>query len=165
MNSRKPLNQILALGATLGLLWLLLSGHYTPLLLSLGLISVMSCVWIAVHMGIVDEEMHHRQFKLYAVVLYGFWLMKEIVLACLDVSRRILDPKLPISPVLVQLPVSQQSDMGRTIFANSITLTPGTIAVDLGDQTVQVHALTRAAAEGLATGEMDRRVSALERQN
>ena len=163
MKRREQFQQMLALAVTLGLLWLLLSGHYTPLLLSLGAVSVLACVLLASRLELADAEMHHRQLHLRSVLLYIVWLLKEIILACLDVSRRILDPRLPISPVMVRLPISQKTDMGRIIYANSITLTPGTIAVDLGDDFVQVHALTFAAAEALADGEMDARVRALER--
>jgi len=156
---------MLALAVTLGILWLLLSGKFTPLLLGLGAISVLACVLLATRLQLSDAEMRPSQFNLPAVMLYGLWLMKEIFLASVDVSRRILNPRLPISPVMVRLPVSQKTDMGRTIYANSITLTPGTVAVDLGDDFVQVHALSQEAAEGLAEGEMNARVRALERGN
>lgn len=163
MERREHFHQTLMLAMTLAVLWLLLSGHYTPLLLSLGAVSVLACVVLARRLGVADAEMRHSQFHLFAVLLYSLWLGKEIILAGVDVTRRILNPRLPISPTMVRLPISQNTDMGRTIYANSITLTPGTISVDLGNDSVQVHALTREAAEGLAGGEMNNRVRALER--
>ncbi len=165
MKRGEQLQQLLILATMLGILWVLLSGHYTPLLLGLGAVSVLTCVLLARHLQLADDEMRFSQFNLPAVLLYSLWLVKEIILACLDVTHRILDPRLPISPVMIRLPVSQKTDMGRTIYANSITLTPGTISVDLGDDFVEVHALSEEAAEGLAGGEMNARVRALERGN
>ncbi len=79
-----------------------------------------------------------------------------------DVTKRILDPRLPISPCLIRVKTSQTSDVGRVIYANSITLTPGTISIALEDDEILVHALTREGAEGLAGGDMDRRAAAFE---
>jgi multicomponent Na+:H+ antiporter subunit E len=66
--------------------------------------------------------------------------------------------------VLVRIPISQKTDVGRTVFANSITLTPGTISVEVGRDEILVHALTRSGARELAAGEMDRRVTKFERE-
>jgi len=163
MDRREKIQQTLMLAGSLGVLWLLLSGHFTPLLLGLGIASVLACTILASRLEINDAEMHHSQFNLYAVFLYSLWLVREIIVSSLDVTRRILDPRLPIRPAMMRLPVAQKTDMGRTIYANSITLTPGTIAVELGDDFVVVHALSAEAAEGLAGGEMNARVRALER--
>ncbi|MEO8164427.1 MAG: Na+/H+ antiporter subunit E, partial [Betaproteobacteria bacterium] len=79
------------------------------------------------------------------------------------VSIIIISPRLPISPTLVRVSTTQKTDVGRTVFANSITLTPGTISIEVGRESILVHALTRAGASGLAQGDMDRRVTAFER--
>ena len=125
--------------------------------------SVLLCVWIGSRMRLFDAEMHLGQFHLLPCLTYAAWLAREVVLSALDVARRVLDPKLPIDPTVVHLPLDQTTDVGRTIYANSITLTPGTVSIDLGDDQVTVHALTRAGAEALEAGEMNRRVAALER--
>ena len=67
-----------------------------------------------------------------------------------------------MSPRLIVVECTQRSDLGRVVFANSITLTPGTLTLDVRDGRVLVHALTAETAEGLQTGEMDRKVTALE---
>ena len=85
------------------------------------------------------------------------------MISAVDVSKRVLDPKLPISPRAITLPLSQRTDIGRVTYANSITLTPGTVSIDLGEDFVRVHALTSEGAQALIEGEMDRRVTALER--
>ena len=80
----------------------------------------------------------------------------------MDVALRILNPRLPIDPRLVRVRAGQGDDVGRVIYANSITLTPGTVTIDEQGDMLTVHALTTAAADGLLTGEMDRRVTRLE---
>jgi multisubunit Na+/H+ antiporter MnhE subunit len=71
-------------------------------------------------------------------------------------------PLSSLSPTLFSAPTTQRSALGQAIYANSITLTPGTVTVDLGASEVTVHALTREAASGVQEGEMDRRVRELE---
>ena len=163
MNARYSVHQGLVLAGSLAVMWLALSGHYTGLLLCLGFASVVLCVWIAARMGILDEEIHPAQFKLVPCLAYGAWLIREIWLSALDVSRRVLNPSLPISPQVVSLPLAQRTDAGRAVYANSITLTPGTVSIDLGKDFVQVHALTEEGARALEGGEMNNRVAALER--
>jgi len=76
----------------------------------------------------------------------------------IDVARRILSPGVPISPKLIEVPASQRTDLGKVIYANSITLTPGTISIRIRDGMILVHALSEEAADELLQGEMDRRV-------
>jgi multicomponent Na+:H+ antiporter subunit E len=95
------------------------------------------------------------------LLIYAPWLVKEIVLANIDVARRILHPRMPISPSLVKVKCSQRLELARVIYANSITLTPGTVSVDMEGDTITVHALSRNAAEGVLSGEMDRKVTRL----
>ncbi|MDX1483972.1 MAG: Na+/H+ antiporter subunit E [Alphaproteobacteria bacterium] len=142
-------------------LWLLLSGHYVPLLLSLGAISAVLIVWIAARLDVIDDEAIPLQLKL-GYVGYLAWLGKEITKANIDVAKLIINPALPISPVMVRVPATQRTDVGKVIYANSITLTPGTVSVEVLDDEILVHAITREAAEGLASGDMDRRVDAVE---
>jgi multicomponent Na+:H+ antiporter subunit E len=99
------------------------------------------------------------------VLLYWPWLAKEIVKSAWGVSRIIVDPRLPISPRLVRAKTSQKTAVGVVTYANSITLTPGTISIDVRAGEILVHALTRASADGLLEGEMDRRVTRVEGQS
>ena len=80
----------------------------------------------------------------------------------MDVALRILNPGLPISPRLVRVRAGQRTDVGRVLYANSITLTPGTVTIDTEGDTITVHALTAEAAAGVESGEMDRRASRAE---
>lgn len=142
-------------------LWLLLSGHYTGLILSFGAASVLLVVLIARRMDIADHEgvplqMGHR------VALYWPWLLIEIIKANIDVTKRVLSPSLPISPTLFTLKTTQKTDIGQVLYANSITLTPGTVAVDIMEDEILVHGLSIEAAEDLMGGAMDAKVTAAE---
>lgn len=141
--------------------WLLLSGHYNPLILAFGAISCAVVALIAYRMGVVDYESHpiHLGWRLPA---YWCWLGWEIVKANIDVAKRIVDPRLPISPTVFTLEATQPTELGLVLYANSITLTPGTVTLQVGRDGLEVHALSREAAADLAKGKMDRRVTWIE---
>lgn len=151
----------ISLYVSLYLFWLLLSGFFTPFLLTAGLGSAFAAVWFARRMGVVDGEGHPIQLAGRALV-YWPWLIKEIIKSAWDVSRIIVNPKLPISPTLVRFKPSQKSDLGLVIHAQSITLTPGTITIEALHGEFLVHGLTRGAAEGTIDSEMDRRATIFE---
>jgi multicomponent Na+:H+ antiporter subunit E len=151
-----------SLVVTLSVLWLLLSGHFTdPLLLGLGLASAVLAVAIVHRMDTLDHEAHpvHLWQRL---LVYWPWLAKEIVLANVNVGRAILGLGVPARPTVFQVTASQGSDVGRVIYANSITLTPGTVTIAVEGERLTIHALTPDAVEGLESGEMDRRITWVE---
>lgn len=148
--------------AILYVFWILLSGYFTPFLLIAGAASALAVVLFSRRMGIVDREGHPLHLSWPALISYWPWLLKEIVKSAWDVTRRILDPRLPISPAMVRFAPSQKTEVGLVIHANSITLTPGTISVEVSPGEFLVHALTAEGGASLAGSEMDRRVSALE---
>lgn len=141
--------------------WVLLSGYFTPFLLTAGAVSAFAVVVFARRLELVDPEGHPVDFS-GSALRYWPWLGVEIVKSAWDVSRLIVDPKLPISPTLVRVKPTQASAVGRVVYANSITLTPGTVTVVAGREEFLVHAITRAGAESLAAGDMDRRVTRFE---
>jgi multicomponent Na+:H+ antiporter subunit E len=150
--------QAISLGLVLYVVWLLLSGHFEPLLLGLGVLSCVVVVLITRRMDVVDREGHPIHLARGAST-YWPWLLWEIVKSNIDVAKRVLDPSLRISPTLIRLTPTQKSDLGLVIYANSITLTPGTITVDLEPGSLLVHAIAREGAESLEAGDMDRRVT------
>jgi multicomponent Na+:H+ antiporter subunit E len=145
-------------------LWLLLSGYFdVPLLLIFGALSCALVVFTAWRTEAIDPEELPLRLRLNVhIITYWPWLLWQIVLANWDVAKRVVDPRLPISPTLITLKPTQRSDLGRFIYANSITLTPGTVTTELSGDTLEVHALTREAADSLVEGDMDRRVTRLE---
>ena len=144
-------------------LWLLFSGHYAPLQLTLGAASSILVAWITDRMGMLAREPDATWLRPHRCVAYIGWLAWQVAKANADVALRILNPAKNISPRVVRVPSTQHSDLARTVYANSITLTPGTISIDVGKDTITVHALSREGAKDLAGGEMGERVSALER--
>ena len=147
--------------ALLAGVWLLWSGHFDPLLLSLGAVSLALVVFIALRMRIVDDEGAPIQLPV-GLLRYLPWLVVEIAKANVDVALRILTPGLPIRPRVIRVRAGQRTDVGRVIYANSITLTPGTVTIDTDGDDITIHALTAAAADGVLSGEMDRRVARVE---
>lgn len=154
---------LLSVSAFVALLafWLLLSGHLTGFLIMAGMGSAFVVVIVARRMEVVDREGMPVQAAA-AVITYWPWLAMQVAKSAWDVSRRILHPRLPISPTLVRFHPSQKTPIGLTIHANSITLTPGTITVEAKPGEFLVHGLTRNGARGVVDSKMDRRVSRLE---
>ena len=142
-------------------LWLLLSGIYTPLLISLGIFSSVLVTWIAHRMDVADDEGFPIQLSGKAIT-YWPWLFWEIVKANVDIARIIIKKEMPINPTLIRTPASQKTEIGQVAYANSITLTPGTISIAVGEGMIDVHALTNEAAEEVQTGRMDARACQME---
>lgn len=153
----------LAFLAVLGAFWLLLSGLFTPFLLTAGAACTLGVFYLTRRMDLLDREGFPIHLAWRALFWYWPWLAREILKAGWDVTKRILDPRLPISPTLAEVQPSQRTDLGLTIHANSITLTPGTLCVEVSPGRFLVHALTQEGAAALANSEMDRRCAVLER--
>jgi multicomponent Na+:H+ antiporter subunit E len=151
----------ISLLVVLVLFWLALSGHYTPLLLTIGAISAALAVLAALRMRILDPEGHPIEWAA-GFLIYLPWLVTEIGKSAWGVTKIILNPRLPISPTLRVVTAGQRTSIGIATFANSITLTPGTITVAVSGNELTVHALVREGAADLEGGEMDRRVRVLE---
>jgi multicomponent Na+:H+ antiporter subunit E len=150
------------LAASLFAFWLLLSGIYTPFLVLSGLGASIAVALLAQRMELADREGHPVHLAL-AALAYWPWLLKEIAKSGWQVTRIILDPRLPISPTFVRFKPTQTSSVALATHANSITLTPGTITVEAEHDSFLVHALTREGAAGVVDSEMDRRVSRMDR--
>lgn len=140
--------------------WLALSGHYDTWFVASGAVLTAAVVLFAWKKGIADAE----GFPIGLVgrgLIYWPWLLWQIVLSALRVTRLILDPRLPISPTLVRVDALQKTTVGLVTYANSITLTPGTISVEASARgnCLWVHALERSSADGFADDEMNRKVA------
>lgn len=151
-----------SLVVTLFAFWLLLSGQYQAFFIAVGALCALAVAWLARRMDVMDHEGHPIHLGRSALA-YWPWLVKEIVKSGWSVSLVILHPRLPIEPTLVRMRPSQLTDVGLAVHANSITLTPGTITLEVGSGELLVHALTREGAEGVVSGgDMDVRVSRFE---
>ncbi len=152
-----------AASATLALFsfWLVLSGFFTAFLVGAGAASALAVVAFSRRMDIIDREGHPIHLS-WRALTYWPWLIREIVKSAWDVSKIILNPRLPVSPTLVRIKPTQRTPEGLVAHANSITLTPGTISVEVGADEFLVHAVTREGAAGVKSGDMDRRVTRFE---
>jgi len=147
-------------GTFLAVFWIALSGHYTPLLLSLGVVSVAASLWFVNRMDRVDGEANKLKPSA-RLIGYLFWLLGCVIKSNIDVARRIWTPSLPISPVWAKLDIDVDTPLEKTLYANSITLTPGTLTTDVRDDHFLVHALAQEGIDELREGEMQRRIRRL----
>ena len=140
-------------------IWLLLSGHYDPLLLTLGVLSCITCLYVTWKAKFIDEEglpLH----LLIRLPIYTLWLFKEIIKANIDTAKIIIlnSP----DPQNFRVKSSQKTEAGKVTYANSITLTPGTVTTVLDGDILEVHALSSDMADDVKSGAMDKKVSWLE---
>lgn len=156
------MKRILGFALILAVFWIINSGYFEALLLSLGVLSVITVILITRRMQSVDGEYEPPVILSFRLPFYLLWLGKEIIKSNIDVVRRIWQRSPDIHPSVFKVTASQKTDVCKVLYANSITMTPGTITLDIQGNVFEVHALSRGAAEDLKGGEMDRRVRALE---
>ena len=150
----------LFLACVLLVFWLVLSGHFTALLVGFGLLSVALVTWFVRRMDRVDGQPCAIRPSA-RLIGYLAWLIGEVVKANIDLARRIWHPALPIEPSWSRLDTRVETSLERTLYANSITLTPGTLTTDVADDHLMIHALSREGIEELRAGEMERRIRRL----
>ena len=149
----------LALFIILFILWLLMSGNYTFLITSLGIISCLLCVYLAKRAKLIDDEGLPLSF-FPRLISYLLWLFKEIINSNYSTAKTIINGK--IDPEIFTIKPSQKSEVGKATYANSITLTPGTVTTQIDKNLFEVHALNSDFGDDLRNGEMDKKVSWLE---
>lgn len=137
------------------LLWLLLSGLFKTQLILLGIVSVVLVVWLANRMRVLQHRGQPIYFRFLHIFEYWGWLAWQIVLSNIDVTKRVWSPKLDIKPTLRRVSATPNTELGRVIYANSITLTPGTTTINFTpDGDILVHALHEDSLHELEEGEM-----------
>jgi multicomponent Na+:H+ antiporter subunit E len=159
----KPYARILTLLLVLIAAWVLWSGYLKPLLLGLGALSCVLTIWVVRRMGYFDEDtfVFHYDWR-----LLGFWawLGREVVLSSVEVARIVLRPRMDVKPKIVDIDGSGLGPVDLALLGNSITLTPGTLTLDVYEGRLLVHALTPNGAAALQEGEMRQRVAALRKR-
>ncbi len=141
-------------------LWLLMSGHYTPLITGLGVVSAGFATFMSWRLGGTDDEGLPLQMMRGAMPLYFIWLVKEIIISNITTAKVIL--KNTPSPEFFTIKIKSKTTAGIALYANSITLTPGTVTVDIDGENFRIHALNGAFADDVRSGEMDSRIAGLE---
>ncbi len=138
--------------------WLLLSAHFDRFHVGAG-IACSGVVAYASHDLLFTGTGNHGLTKTLRFIAYLPWLIYQIVLANIDVAKRALSPRMPIDPQVVTFKTMLKSDVARTALANSITLTPGTVTIDIVDDVFYVHAIAKEPADDLLGGAMERRIA------
>ena len=152
--------QLIGLLLVLMLCWLLWSGIFKPLLIGLGVFSSLLSLWAAQRMGFFHLAIPFR--SLLRLPAYWWWLLQEVIKSSIEVAQLVLSPSLPISPTLIEIETDEPGEAGKVILGNSITLSPGTVTIDVDGQSLLVHCLTRRAAQQLLQEETQRRTARLE---
>lgn len=149
---------------TMTLLWLGLSGLFGAQFIVLGLLSVWLVVWFAERMRVLEHRGQPIYFRFLHILGYWGWLLREIFHSNIDVVRRVLTPgPMPIRPTLRRVEATPDTDLGCVIYANSITLTPGTTAINFTpDGGILVHALHEDSLIELEDGEMAAHIRSVE---
>lgn len=140
----------------LALIWVSLSGYFQPLMISFAVVSILTVLGLCHRMKILDIETVPYEKTLSAIPYFG-WLFKEIVKANVDVVKAVLSPEMEIKPAMIKVSNKRETDIGRTLFANSITLTPGTVSVEMSEDKILVHALLADISSKDAFAEMEER--------
>lgn len=143
-------------------LWLLLSGIYQPLIVGFGVVSVLIVIFVVKRMDALDEDRVALRLSPMEFLKYMLWLFVEIAKANWAVTKIIMSPQMPLRQHLFSVRHTQKSDLAQVIYANSITLTPGTITVETEPGHFLVHAVAYTDEDIDALADMDRRVSAVE---
>jgi len=141
------------------ILWLLMSGHYTFLITTLGVLSCIFCVYLAKRAKLIDDEGLPLIF-FPRLTNYLLWLFREIVNSNISTAKAIITGK--IDPEIFTVKVLQISEVGKVTYANSITLTPGTVTTQINKNTFEIHALNSDFGDDVRSGQMDKKVKWLE---
>ena len=136
-----------------------MSGHYSILIITLGIISCAFCVYVAKRANLIDDE-GLPIFFIPRLSNYLIWLFKEILKSNFNTAKVIINGK--VKPETFTVKASQVTDVAKVTYANSITLTPGTVTTKMQKDVFEVHALNSDFGNDVRTNEMDKKVTWLE---
>lgn len=162
-----PMVHMGCLAVVLFAFWMALSGHTETKFVVYGIITAGVTTWLTYPLLLVPNKDHSKLyyvfgFSLPRMVMYFFWLMWQLVLANIDVLLAETAQEMKIDPKVVRFRFRADNPMASVVLANSITLTPGTVTMNVTDDGVyEIHALTPGAAQGLLDGGMQKKVAAL----
>jgi multicomponent Na+:H+ antiporter subunit E len=149
----------------LAAIWLILSGKFQPIYYFWGAVSIALVLWMSNHLHTIpyaaNEPCGSTKIIIPRLIAYIVWLVWQIVKSGVYVAYVVLHPKMPIQPMIVRFTSRQPNVLARVILGNSITLTPGTLTLDIEGSHFTVHALTRDTEEDLVNGEMESNVARL----
>lgn len=159
----KPVTIRLAI--TIAITWVLLSGLFKTQFVILGILTVLLVVWLSERMGVTRHRGQPVFVRVFSILRYWSYLIVEIFKSNVAVTKLLLNKNLSIKPVLRTVSATPNTEMGRVVYANSITLTPGTTAINFtrnGD--ILVHALHEDSLHELEGDIMAEHVRRIERE-
>ncbi len=143
--------------------WMLLSGEFHFILIFSGIVSSLFVAYISHDLLIGKVDIRLGTKKAFRFLRYLPWLLRQLVMANLDLAYRTLHPRMPIDPQVVKFDTPLKSDIGIAILANSITLTPGTVTIEANREGEFIaHTISKEEAEALLSGGMQSRVMRIE---
>lgn len=157
-------NHLIKVFIVIFLFWFALSGMTSVNILFLGLISSLFIAYIVNKMDLIDHEVSFHNFNIIRLISYIVWLIKEIIISSIIVCIYIILPNKRVSPKIIKVKCSQKSEAAKVLYANSITLTPGTVTIDVSDDVFTVHTLDQSFEESLESKKMDKKVTDTEHE-
>jgi len=140
--------------------WVIWSGMFDAFHLALGVISCIIVTYTTHDILFAREKFSYKQIiEAWRFIKYIPWLLWQIILSNIHVAGLVLSPKMPIEPHMIRVKTRLKKDISVVTYANSITLTPGTITADITDGEFYIHCISKKVADDLFTGEMENRVA------
>lgn len=147
---------------SLMLFWVVMSGFFDAVHLTFGVLSVTGVLLfnyqLKKHRFYADDMDNLEELRFFRAVYYFFWLISQVIIAGFHVVGIIMRPSMPIETTMLKFRVDLPSSHAKMILGNSITLTPGTLTVDIEGDVFTVHALDKMSYESLENDEMPRQV-------
>ena len=144
------------------LFWILLSGEFTFILITSGVVASLITAYLSHDIFIGKADLKTETGRVFKFIVYIPWLLWEIILANVEIAYLVLNPKPLVDPQIVRFKNDLKTDLGIVTLAHSITLTPGTVTVDANREEFVIHAIWQKSAEGIIGGEMQRKVKKIE---
>lgn len=147
--------------------WMVMSGRTETKFIVYGVLTAAVVSWITYPLLLVPNKDNSKRYFVFGVSMpkfigYFFWLMWQLVLANVDVLLATTSQEMAIDPKIVRFYFRADNPMATVVLANSITLTPGTVTVNVTDDGLyEIHALTPGAASGVLDGSMQKKVAEL----
>lgn len=158
--SRRTYIHIAIWALILSVFWLLLSGIYNPLMIGFGVASIFVVLLVLRRMEDVDKKRQQVGTGL-RLIRYIPWLIAQILKSSIQVTKLIWGSPSKVSPTLAKINISHVPPNKRVLYANSITLTPGTLCVDLKDDELTIHALQKSSITELEEGYMENKITGI----
>lgn len=162
-----PVVHLVGMAVVLFAFWMILSGHTEIKFIVYGVLTSVVTAWVTYPLLLVTNKDGNRRYFVFGISLpklfkYSLWLLWQLVLANIDVARATTSQNLNINPKVVRFYFRTDNPMAEVVLADSITLTPGTVTLNVTDDGLfEIHALTDGAAAGVLDGSMQRKVADL----